>query len=496
MDSSAINKLIRAEIWPLLRQQGFTKFEARTAFQYAGPFVNVVNFQSFNEQLASGVGCTTYSLALNLGVFVSGGRSPLIKRDRQGTLLPREYECDFRRALEKRRSIDGFSRPDVFYIDPDGNTVGPCFREIACLLTTEAPQWFARHNDLGRLIEAMTPQTDAEGGPFPEVRFAGRGSYAWNGVLARLLLLRHEAAANEETARDVVRVIGFMASASQGFGCGWDGPFDEDRHALWIRNLWDRLGGFAPTPGHHGITRTGGAPLPSPTWAPACASETVVAIPNKPDCRRDLWPHLRAIGFHEFTDRLAHRVAGDRVDVVEVRPTDRAVQRARGLPSGSFAVGVGIFWSQLRREGMYRKNREGEPRPLVRECAISNWLAPATPRWERGRACFHAMETSACEIVTGVEDWLSAFHAAEVILSMLEWPEWELFWHFPLLRLAGSRGTAHHFAIQAALAAEMGQAAEVRRLLESARRAVETNTPEHVRGQFRSWIEDVSARLH
>ena len=283
MDSSAINKLIRSEIWPLLKQQGFTKFEARTAFQYAGPFVNVVNFQSFNEHLASGVGCTTYSLALNLGVFVSGGRSPLIKRDRQGRLLPREYECDFRRAIEKRSSIDGFPRPDVFYIDPDGNTVGPCFREIAHLLMTEAPQWFARHNDLSRLIEAMTPQTDAEGGPFPEVRFAGRGSYAWNGVLAQLLLLRHEAAANEETARDVVRVIGFMASAAQGFGCGWDGPFDEDRHALWIRNLWDRLGGFAPTPQHPAKPIIGGAPLPSPTWAPACTSETVVAIPNKPD---------------------------------------------------------------------------------------------------------------------------------------------------------------------------------------------------------------------
>ncbi|HSB16298.1 MAG TPA: hypothetical protein VLE22_17720, partial [Bryobacteraceae bacterium] len=91
MDSRVVNKLIRSEVWPLLRDHGFSRFESRTAFCYRGPFINVVNFQSFNAYLAVGVGCTTFSFGLNLGVYVMGSaREHLLKRDASGLLLPRE----------------------------------------------------------------------------------------------------------------------------------------------------------------------------------------------------------------------------------------------------------------------------------------------------------------------------------------------------------------------------------------------------------------------
>ena len=128
MDSKAINKLIRSEVWPILRDQGFTVFESRSAFAYKAQFINVVSFQSFNSYNAEVLGCTTYSFTPRLGVYVI--RSPgeyRVKRDKAGRLQPFEYECSFRSELKKRTPVDGFDRDDIFYIDPNGGTTAQCF---------------------------------------------------------------------------------------------------------------------------------------------------------------------------------------------------------------------------------------------------------------------------------------------------------------------------------------------------------------------------------
>ena len=69
MDSRAVAKEINREIWPLLRREGFTKFSSRTAWRHTPEQIHVVNYKSFNSYLAEGVGCTTFSFALNLGIF-------------------------------------------------------------------------------------------------------------------------------------------------------------------------------------------------------------------------------------------------------------------------------------------------------------------------------------------------------------------------------------------------------------------------------------------
>ena len=162
MDSKVINKLIRSEVWPLLRDQGFSKFESRTALRYRGPFINVVNFQSFNAYLAEGIGCTTFSFVLNLGVYVIGSaHERFIKRDKGGLLLPREYHCPFRVNLKKRTPVDGFAREDIFYIDPAGHSTAACFREARHLLTEVAPRWFETLNDLDGLVAWIESGADA-----------------------------------------------------------------------------------------------------------------------------------------------------------------------------------------------------------------------------------------------------------------------------------------------------------------------------------------------
>jgi hypothetical protein len=79
MDSKAINKLIRSEALPILRKQGFTRFDSRSAFAYRGQLIDVVNFQSFNAYLTNGLGCTPFLFCLKLGVYVLG--SPVESQD-------------------------------------------------------------------------------------------------------------------------------------------------------------------------------------------------------------------------------------------------------------------------------------------------------------------------------------------------------------------------------------------------------------------------------
>src|SRR5438046_2312513 len=67
MDRKSVNRAIAARVRPLLKAEGFDEFTARSAWRFAGLAINVVNFQSFNSYLASSVGCTTFSFALNLG---------------------------------------------------------------------------------------------------------------------------------------------------------------------------------------------------------------------------------------------------------------------------------------------------------------------------------------------------------------------------------------------------------------------------------------------
>lgn len=121
MDSKDVNRAIRARIRPLLKTAGFERFTARTAWRFCGAAIGVVNFQSFNSYIASGVGCTTFSFAINLGCHYTFlpqiGTSTFYDRDN----LPQEYHCAFRRALRKSLAQPKFPRPDIWFVEPDGS---------------------------------------------------------------------------------------------------------------------------------------------------------------------------------------------------------------------------------------------------------------------------------------------------------------------------------------------------------------------------------------
>ena len=58
-------------------------------------------------------GCTTFSFALNLGVYLRGSTfERRAKNGPDGNPRPREYQCSFRANVKTRTSVDGFARED------------------------------------------------------------------------------------------------------------------------------------------------------------------------------------------------------------------------------------------------------------------------------------------------------------------------------------------------------------------------------------------------
>ena len=95
MDSKVVAREIKQEIWPLLRRERFTEFSPKTAWRLTSDQIHVVNYQSFNSYLAQGVGCTTFSFALNLGiVFRAIPFQYPVKKGPDPSVKPQKYADD------------------------------------------------------------------------------------------------------------------------------------------------------------------------------------------------------------------------------------------------------------------------------------------------------------------------------------------------------------------------------------------------------------------
>ena len=406
MNSAAVNKLIRSEIWPLLRAQGFTQFDSRTARRFSSWRTDVVNFQSFNAYLADGIGCTTYSFAVNLGVHLAGGWGDRwIPRDKRGRCLPAEYHCAFRTQLQKRTVVDGFARLDIFYVDAEGRTLAAVFREVRELVEGFCPRWFAEHADPELLIARSRPDC-----------------FVVAILLARVHVLRSpadEIAARAALERAIGHAFDFspiLSGASNAEELG-----DEIcRHPLAPVADWGRV------------------------------EETVRVADWKADVVAKLWPRLRQIGFQRFSNSTARRERGGILTMVAVSPLEKAFRRRMGLPEGLFHVGLG--WADLRTVDT--------PVRRLADCQIIAWLRPAVAPSALALTAFSDMDSVVESMEREGDEWLSVLADPVTAMQFLRLPDWALFRRYPLMRGVGAAQSAKRKAILDGLAVRLSTAPE------------------------------------
>lgn len=417
MNSAAVNKLIRSEIWPLLRAQGFTQFDSRTARRFSSWRTEVVNFQSFNSYTADGIGCTTFSFAVNLGVHLDGGAGERwMARDKHGRCLPAEYHCEFRTRLLKRTVVDGFASPDIFYVDAEGRTTEAVFREVQELVDGFALRWFAEHADPELLI-ARTP-----------------GGFVGALQLSRLHQL--QSPADEIAAR---------AALERAMGCAFDFlPLFSD--ATYAEAHGDE------------ICRHPLAPVAG--WGRV--AETVSVADWKSDVVAKLWPRLRQIGFQQFSKSTARRERGGILTMVAVVPMENALRKRAGLPEGLFHVGLG--WADLRTVDT--------PLRRLADCQIIAWLRPSVAPSALALTAFSDMDSVVESMEREGDEWLSVMADPAMAMPFLQLPDWELFRRYPLMRGLGARGSVERYLALAGLARLCGDRDELQRFVAAAETAI------------------------
>jgi hypothetical protein len=160
IDSKTVSKAIKQIVWARLKTIGFTKFTTRSAWRFEGRSIQVINFQSFNSYLASTVGCTTFSFALNLGlhfVFLPlGGGDEYSDRDHP----PTEHQCLFRKPLRTPFKQMNNESPNVWSIDPEGGNVVLYITNALKMIELEGLPWFVELRDPKNALRIL--ETDDE----------------------------------------------------------------------------------------------------------------------------------------------------------------------------------------------------------------------------------------------------------------------------------------------------------------------------------------------
>ena len=159
MDAKATTGAIRRSIYPFLKTVGgFTKAKGRNAWRFDEHTTSVANFRSFSPSLADGVGCTTFSFAINLGVFLRLG--PFHSAGRPEDSLPHEADCPIRirltKSLRQPRFIPYASLgetavtdvPDVFYVAADASNLEDVVHDARVALEKRGLPLFERFRDL------------------------------------------------------------------------------------------------------------------------------------------------------------------------------------------------------------------------------------------------------------------------------------------------------------------------------------------------------------
>jgi hypothetical protein len=169
LDSKAVDRSLRAILWPRLKSEGFDRRTGRTTWRDRLGCVQTVNIQSFNSYLAEAIGSTTFSFSVNLGVYyaVIADHSALGSFVKDWSRPP-EHHCHARYHLAKgisqpnlpstkrwfdrrvARPLYGSwqDRPDVWYVIADGSNLDEVVTDARDQIVAIGLPWLERLSDL------------------------------------------------------------------------------------------------------------------------------------------------------------------------------------------------------------------------------------------------------------------------------------------------------------------------------------------------------------
>lgn len=169
--SSIINKAFRGHLSPALRTAGFEKVDARNGWAWKKDCIWVLTVRAVGSYFSAVTGWPPSSVGVSLGAYYPFIPRPKpVKNDKDGRLIPAEYECHMRSHLERRLLQDNRvtilnnpaerSRQDLWWIDRDGANADEVALDIVGVFTEIALPWFDKCADLEIALSAVEAERD------------------------------------------------------------------------------------------------------------------------------------------------------------------------------------------------------------------------------------------------------------------------------------------------------------------------------------------------
>jgi len=138
--SPEVNKVIRRIISPALREKGFIKVRTRHNWRYLEDRIWYLMIKSVGSYFSDVAGYPPQSLVAEYGVYFTDfppNPRPALrtepKIDRDGLIIPKEYECHYRSSLriiasqkDLRNSLTSSAeknREDIWWVSKDGSNI-------------------------------------------------------------------------------------------------------------------------------------------------------------------------------------------------------------------------------------------------------------------------------------------------------------------------------------------------------------------------------------
>lgn len=170
--SAIVNRALRAQIAPVLRDAGFAKINARNGWRWVDKTVWVFNIRAVGNYFSEVTGWPPGSVGVWLGVFYSFMPTDLrVKISDEGLLLPAEYQCQMRSYIEctldqsqhlrRLPSPAERNRKDIWWIEQDGSNAASAAADIALAITRKGIPWFQAHSDLAATLSEVEKSRDS-----------------------------------------------------------------------------------------------------------------------------------------------------------------------------------------------------------------------------------------------------------------------------------------------------------------------------------------------
>jgi hypothetical protein len=185
VDGRVVGAAIRQRARPILHEAGFSEFTGRKAWRQSEHTIDHVTFRSFNSHIAAGVGCTTFSFSIEVGVCFRCLDHELTR--------PQDYDLTFRAVLGKnlRQPVfhpygrdEASDRPDVWYVAPDGQDLDRVVDDGVTVLKGQGLPFIIRYADPAQAFGSLLSERGtAAGFSRPGVMMPGNpGSPRWHQV--------------------------------------------------------------------------------------------------------------------------------------------------------------------------------------------------------------------------------------------------------------------------------------------------------------------------